>query len=68
MTTKTVPYYHLEYVLKLGGGDDRDWTAHVIPIRDPGEAEEAAKFRRSMPDMYDCVRVTGPHPHEVPAS
>lgn len=60
---KTVPHYHVEYVLKIG---DR-WTPHVIPLRDPGDAAEAERIRKAYPKIYDCVRVTGPHDHWVPA-
>lgn len=62
MATKLVPHYHVEYVLLIG---DR-WTPHVIPLRDPGEAETERK-RRHGDKLYDCVRVTGPHDHLVPA-
>lgn len=60
---KTIPLYHVEYCLLLG----ERWTPHVIPIRDPGEAEVAADMRRRDTKLYDCVRVTGPHEHLVPA-
>lgn len=59
---KTVKHYHLEYVLMIG----ERWSAHVIPFRDPGEAAAAAKVRENEPKLYACVRVTGPHQHEVP--
>ena len=58
---KSVPLYHVEYVLKLG---DR-WTPHVLAIRDPSEAETERK-RRDGDKLYACVRVTGPHEHMVP--
>lgn len=58
---KTVPFYYVEYVLKIG----ERWTAHVIPIRDPSEAE-AERKKRHGDKLYDCVRVTGPHDHWVP--
>jgi len=59
----TAKFYHLEYCLVLGG---KTWTAHVIPIRDPSEAETERKKRDGDP-LYACVRVTGPFDHEVPA-
>ena len=59
---KTVPHYHVEYCLLIG----ERWTPHVIPLRDPGEAEAAAKIREGDTKLYACVRVTGPHDHQVP--
>lgn len=58
---KTVPHYHLEYCVHLG----KQWTPHVIPIRDPSAAETERKKRADDP-LYACVRVTGPHDHVVP--
>ena len=58
---KTVKMLHVEYALKLG----KLWTLHVIPIRDPSEAETERRRRDGDP-LYACVRVTGPHDHQVP--
>jgi hypothetical protein len=57
-----VKVYHVEYANKRGD----KWEPHVIVIRDPSEAEAAAKIRRDDPTYYACVKVTGPFDHEVP--
>lgn len=63
---KTVPVYHVEYAFRADTSGTK-WEPHVIAIRDPSEAEAAAKVRREQPALYACVRVTGPHEHQVPS-
>lgn len=60
---KTVPLYHVEYVLLIG----ERWEPWILLLRDPGRAEAEAKLRRNNPKLYACVHVSGPHPHQVPA-
>ncbi len=60
--TRIARVHHLAYAFKAS---DR-WEPMVLAIADPGEVKRQADFRRNDPTHYACVKVSGPHEHEVP--
>lgn len=61
--TKTVEVWHVEYAVKRHHGG----IAHGIVVTETrSQADEAANNHRRN-GASQCVRVTGPHQHEVPA-
>jgi hypothetical protein len=64
--TKTVDVWHVEYAMQVRTETGFVFTLHTSIYSTEAEAREHSEAFSQGRNAY-CVRVTGPHKHEVPA-